>query len=263
MVLILGGVACSDDDDTATPQEPAATSAPAATPTAPTDTTTTASTPSTSPRSTDPPALECGAIGGVPAGATGDVAASVDADGDGVPDVLRSYRLDGSWHLSAELSSGGVTEHVVIPGDELGPGVMRAVGGTDLTGGDRRMELLVVQGAGAYTQIVALYQLEGCRLVPILLPHGGEAAFPVGSSVQQRSTLLCGSYEVEPVNWLFEQSATRTADNQWDVHSVGYAMADGSPPRLVQTVTQDDVLPDEAMLNRPSFRCDDLSLDSP
>lgn len=49
------------------------------------------------------------------------VTAAVHADGDGAPDVVRTFLRDGSWHLVAELSSGGVTEHVVVPANELEP----------------------------------------------------------------------------------------------------------------------------------------------
>ncbi len=172
---------------TPTPTGATATSIPTATPT-PTPTPTAGATATAGPTSEPQPGP-----GGCTAGLAGDptatVEAPVDLDADGAPDLATTYVLaDGSWHLRVDTSAGESLDSGLDV--DPGPAGVRPLGSVDLNGDPSAEELLVVVGAGAATEIVALFVRDRCDLVQIKVVDV-PITFPVGASVGAVGGLEC------------------------------------------------------------------------
>ncbi len=172
---------------TPTPTGATATSVPTATP-SPTPTPTAGATATAGPTSEPQPGP-----GGCTAGLAGDPTATVEApadlDGDGAPDLVTTYVLaDGSWRLRVDTSAGESLDSAldILPGPE----VVRPVGSVDLDGDPASEELLVVVGAGAATDLVALFTRDRCDLVQVTAV-GVPITFPIGASIGAVGGLEC------------------------------------------------------------------------
>jgi hypothetical protein len=164
------------------------------------------------------PAAACPAGPAVAAGATDTTNAPGDFDGDGKPDRLSTYRIAGAgtWHVRADLASGGSAE-AELPAGAQG---VKAVGGAklDVGGGDAAF---AVVGTGAAGSNVGLYVLQSCKLVRATLAGGAPAEFPVGSSATTRSGIAC------QVPGLVVYSATTTDGQAYAASSVSYLLVGG------------------------------------
>jgi hypothetical protein len=120
----------------------------------------------------------------------------VDYDRDGVVDTFTTYLLGGAWIARLELSDGDGDETTVEGTDELTE--VRPIGGHDINE-DGVPEAFVSVGAGAATQLVGLFGVDGCALFRIKLGAAG-AVFPIGATVANVSGLSCqGSGDLDRV----------------------------------------------------------------
>ncbi len=173
------GVVAGDPDPTPTAAAPAPTPTPDPTPSA-----TAAVTTEPQPQ---PQPGECTA--GLAGDPTATVEAPVDLDADGAPDLATTYVLaDGSWHLRVDTSAGESLDSGLDV--DPGPAGVRPLGSVDLNGDPSAEELLVVVGAGAATEIVALFVRDRCDLVQIKVVDV-PITFPVGASVGAVGGLEC------------------------------------------------------------------------
>ncbi len=175
------GVVAGDPDPTPTAAAPAPTPTPDPTPSA-----TAAVTTEPQPQPQPQPG-ECTA--GLAGDPTATVEAPVDLDADGAPDLATTYVLaDGSWHLRVDTSAGESLDSGLDV--DPGPAGVRPLGSVDLNGDPSAEELLVVVGAGAATEIVALFVRDRCDLVQIKVVDV-PITFPVGASVGAVGGLEC------------------------------------------------------------------------
>lgn len=136
---------------------------------------------------TQAPPPDC-ALPALPIEATA-ISSTLDADydRDGVVDTFTTYLLGATWMARLELTDGDGDEATVEGTDVLTE--VRPIGGHDLND-DGVPEIFVSVGAGAATQLVGLFGVDGCALHRINL--GGTAAvFPIGATVANVSGITC------------------------------------------------------------------------
>ncbi|MCU0268281.1 MAG: hypothetical protein MUF83_06495 [Acidimicrobiales bacterium] len=205
-----------------------------------------------------PPVPSGGACPEVPqaAGATAETTAAGDVDGDGDLDTIVGHQAGADWRVRVELAAGGSAEHVV-PGAGVGASSVVVHGGIDVDG-DSSEEVVARVGSGAGTQIIGLFVLQGCDLVPVVIEEG-PAEFPVGATVGGISGVQCGGgEESEPA--LFWYQGTSDDGLTFDVETIRYTL-DGD------TLTVAGVEPpgtasvgDELYTAASTFHCDDVTI---
>ena len=245
-VIALTAVACGDDDD-ATSE----TSAPSTTPAAPTTTAGPSSTSSPAPTTTG--AVPCPTPVSVPADASALTEDAGDVDGDGAPDVLRTFLLDETWVLQVEVAAGGGAALELGRSDQGGMGL---VGAADVDGDDRD-ETWVRVGSGASTVILGLVGFVDCALVRVALERGQPVELPVGGSVGATAGIECRADDVDADLTTF--AAFHREDQGYEVTATQWALLDGVlVERSSSTTTLEADDPDFARAT--SFTCHDLTL---
>lgn len=141
------------------------------------------------------PAAAC-PMGPLNSGAADMTAKQVDMDGDNDADDLIAYRLGNDWHLRVELTSGGGAE-AVVPGIDPAVSHLKALGSFDIGGGPTQ-EAFATVGAGASTDLIGIWTLDGCALQRVTLngdpdrvPCRGHREQPVGLDVPGERSLDC------------------------------------------------------------------------
>lgn len=141
---------------------------------------------------------------------------SVDADGDAALDVMTTYLVGADWRLRVDLGAGGSIDVVIADVSPL-TGAL-ALGAFDIEG-DGTGELFVKVDGGAYATLVALYDVDGCGVVPITI--GGErAVFAVGASVSNFAGLNCDG----SLLWTFEGTLIEGSDGMYEAIDIPYTL---------------------------------------
>ena len=202
------------------------------------------------PPPTDPPCLP---VADVPAEATDITTAPVDFDGDGAPDVLRVYRVGGTWYARAEVAGVGIGDLVLT-----GPGpAMTAIGGATVDAVAPE-EAWVKVGSGSSTDIIGLLVYRDCMLQRVEL-NGSPAEFPVGVTATAADGVSCFGFDtgIEVFTTTSTDGVTYTGSSSL------YTIDQGtSPPSLVlgSTAAQSQTTADGASWNAlHTFNCDSLS----
>jgi hypothetical protein len=249
-VAAITAAACGSDDGDASDRSATSASTTVTEPTA-----TTSTTPSTP---TTEEAIECPAVR-VPPGAQSLTETPADVDGDGRPDMLRSFGTGERWHVQVELAVGGGSE---LAFDSFG-GPVGIVGGADVDG-DGADEVWARTGAGASTTIVALARFADCQLSWATMgPAGERAEVPVGGTVGTTSGLACTGEEPGqggPPADLTTFTATLVGEGpEYEVAATPYDLVDGNlVAGAPSTTTVSAQNPEFARYQ--SFTCGDLSL---
>jgi len=189
----------------------------------------------------------------------GEVERALDADGDGEEDVAQMFADDdGTRSLVVGLSAGGGAVEVLPDvGEEVA-----LLGGADVDG-DGSDELWLRVGSGAATVVLALYQLEGCRLEAVVFPNGDRVELPIGGSVANVVGAECASGRESVVDreadlLVYEGRLVPGAADEYEVttteHRLDRAVLTPSPDGSRTETSQ----PDLAVV--AGFRCGDLDL---
>lgn len=251
LVAALVLAACGDDD-----AGPATTTTAASTTSStaePARTETTSATQPTEPTTSGPLGPGCPDAAPVPAGATAVVQESGDVDGDGHPDVLRSFLDGGRWSLQVELAAGGSAAVAIDVLDAAGVGL---IGGADVDG-DGRDEVWARVGSGASTAILGLAALDGCQLVRVDTDLGTPAELPVGGSVGAASGVDCSADGDDADLTVF--SAVYVDEDRYEVTAVEHTL-DGTTLRPTSTSTTQVSVDAPLFARATTFTCDDLML---
>jgi hypothetical protein len=193
----------------------------------------------------------CAAVA-VPADASGMTELEAEVDGDGQPDVLRTFLVGDVWHLQVQVAAGGGAELDLATADAGGVGL---VGGADVDG-DGRDEIWARVGSGASATILGLARYDACALVRVAIA-GAPAELPVGGSVGSAAGIECRSPGVDADLSVF--SAMHRDESQYDVTATEYDLQGAElVPGTSSTSTVDAA--DDAFIRYTSFACHDLGL---
>jgi hypothetical protein len=202
------------------------------------------------PSTTSSPVAGCAAGQAAAAGATDSTTAAGDFDGDGRPDRLLTYRVNGAgtWHVREELAAGGASE-AELPATAQG---VKAVGGAKLDPGAGDAAFVVV-GTGPSGANLGLFVLQSCALVRATLAGGAPAEFPVGATATARSGVVC------QVPGLVIYSATTTDGQAYAASSVSYLLLGTLLDEAHRSLTPVGAT-DPALAGFGAFSCGSLKL---
>lgn len=139
-----------------------------------------------------------------------------DFDGDGVADAASAYRTGPAdapiWHVRVELSSGTQADSIVPRdlGRAAGIGDASIIGAVDVNS-DGHDELWVQVGSGTAVQLVALYLVQGCAMVPVSA-DGTAVVFSVGGEPASLAGVGCDDIDVNGVVDFVVQLEAKSTD---------------------------------------------------
>lgn len=208
---------------TAGPPTAPAPTAPPGTP--PTTTTSPVADPAGPPPTTCPPP-----VGAAAGSVTGDV------DDDGGPDRIEVVAPEpsGTWVLRVVTARGAATVPLEVTSQTT---AVRPLGVTRLGG---RPVVAAVVDSGASTEVVGLFLLEGCTLVPVTDETGRPLLVPVGGSVTHGDGFRCDAGRLVVVSvrsgdglrYTWTETTMTLGDGRLRVDGVATDEIPGDDPRL-------------------------------
>ncbi len=236
---------------------PTTTIAPATTSTASPTTTTTTTTTTTLPATTST-ALACGGSGGLPTGAENHTLAAADVDGDGADDTIHTYTLGdplagGGWWIQVSFASGGGASMQLLDSAIEFSGSI-AIDGYDING-DGRDEFFAKVGAGASSQLIAVFDVPGCTIRRPSL-NGFDAVFIISGGINFTSGITCTDVDSNGFNdFLTTRDGERIgATNDFTVDVTDYSYVAGQFS-VVGTSTEIISAADPAFVNYGRLTC--------